>query len=93
VKLHLEAAPGELAAKLPDLLKTLERMAGHPSGCACDLHKAVKAVDTGEHAEKDLEPLIPVLKHLLDSGRQRRDEIQATMQRKLLAVLEEVEAA
>lgn len=81
MKLKIEAKPGELSAKLPDLIKTLEKIAGHPDNCDC-LSKAKKPVK-----EKDLTPIIPVLAYLYKDGLKRRDKIVKTMTDKILEVL------
>lgn len=82
MKLAIDAKPGELAERFPDLVKTLERMAGHPEGCDCLL----KAQD---HPEKDLAPLFPVLRKLLKDAGEKRDKIQSVAERKMMAVLTE----
>ena len=56
MKVKIDAKPGELQDRLPDLLKTIQRMAGE------DLAKG------HAHDEEDLAPLIPVLKEAVARG-------------------------
>jgi len=76
VKVKIDAKPGELQDRLPDLLKTIQRMAGE------DLAKG------HAHDEEDLAPLIPVLKEAVARGGRERDRIREVMLRKLLQVME-----
>jgi len=86
MKIHVEAADGEMETRLEDAVRVLEALAGR----ACHEHLS-KAATGHDHPEKDLEPLIPALRDLLARGRKTRDRIQATMLRKMLEVLDEAE--
>jgi hypothetical protein len=78
MKVHVEAEQGELEARLPDLVKTLSKLAG---------------AHEHEATEKDTEPLFPVLREILDRGRRQRDHVRQTMLAKMLAVLDAAEKA
>jgi hypothetical protein len=95
VKLTVDAVPGELAAKLPDLIKALEqisgRATGQASGCACGNHHGELCKSSTRGPAKDTTPLFPVLQHLLEQGTHRREQIQRQMLERMNAVLFEAE--
>jgi hypothetical protein len=77
VRIHVEAEEGELARRLPDAVKALERIAGR---------KLCKS----DPEDEPPRPLLPALEGILSRGREHRDRIEAVLLAKMLAVLDEV---
>lgn len=79
MKIRIEARPGELEGRLPDVIRALERMAGEP------LSKAIRS----RHSSEPVELLIPAMREAVGEAAKVRDAIRAVMWTKIQEVLSE----
>jgi hypothetical protein len=80
VKIRIEAAPGELEARLDDVLATIREMGGGELVKAAPMQAA--------HPEEDRPLDLPVLQQAMERAQKRQvDRIQRVMQRKIAEVV------
>lgn len=77
MKIRIEARPGELEGRLPDVIRALERLAGEP------LSKAQRS----RHPSEPVELLIPSMREAVTEASKVRDAIRAVMWTKIQEVL------
>lgn len=80
MKIKIEAAPGELEARLEDVLQIVREMAGG------EIEKALPL--QAEHPEENRPLDLPVLQQAVERAQRRQvDRIQRVMQRKIAEVV------
>jgi len=81
MKLRIEARPGEIRARLADLIRTVEALAKRDGACLCK---------SDPEAEADRDLLIPAMREAVERADSRVERIRQKLEAELVSIVVEV---